>query len=151
MLGAWVREASKVQMGDSAPAGSDRIGDVLAEWYEYEDAFRPKLGYERRSSSCNFQISRQWDESDHDDRVDDDLLAARARAVAECIEKLDTRFRVAIQTEMHNRNVGRSVYRNPRNPETQAADFNAALAILAPMLAARGLIEKKIADKKKHA
>lgn len=146
MLATWVRDSVRVQMGSAMPASGDQVVGLLRDWYDYESAFRPKLGYERRAaSSAGFQISRQWDESERDDILDDELLAARAKIVAECIDKLELRFRIAIQTEMRNGAVGAQVFRNPRHANSQTADFDAAVAMLAAMLASRGLIDKKLA------
>ncbi|MEC4595474.1 hypothetical protein [Burkholderia vietnamiensis] len=152
VLVMWVRESVQTAMRNPAPEGRDHVGDVLAEWFEYESSYRPKLGIEGRS---RYRASRQWDEADLDYAVDDELLAARARAVSECIERLEPRMRAAIYAEMRNRSsdadvrvrnvtVGAAVFRNARFTEVSRSDFEMAIAKLAPMLAAKGLVDKTL-------
>lgn len=159
VLVMWVRESAQTKMRNPTPEGRDRVGDVLAEWFEYESAYRPSLGIEGRS---RYRASRQWDEADLDYTVDDELLAARARAVAECIARLEPRLRAAIYAEMRNRSgdadarsrnvtVGAAVFRNPRFAAVSRADFDTAIAMLAPMLAAKGLVDKTLACASNHA
>jgi hypothetical protein len=152
MLATWVRDSARFHMGSAMPASGDQVVGLLRDWYEYESAYRPKLGYERRSaSSAGFRISQQWDERERDDSLDDQLLAARAKVVDACIDKLEPRFRIAIQTHMSNDAAGAQVFRNPRHAESQAADFDAAVAMLAAMLASQGLIDKKLAVRENRA
>jgi hypothetical protein len=163
MLATWVRDSARFQMGSAMPASGDRVNDVLSDWYEYEKTYRPKLGFEPRAAmSSGFQSSRQWDQSESDDGIDEALSAARAQIVADCIDKLEPRLRIAIQTEMRNRSAalqvemrnlaaGASVYRDVRHVEANPADFRAAVALLIPMLTAHGLIDKKLAGCKNRA
>lgn len=159
VLAMWVRESVQTKMRNPTPEGRDRVGEVLAEWFEYESAYRPKLGIDGRS---RYRASCQWDEADLDYAIDDELLAARARTVAECIARLEPRLRTAIYAEMRNRSgdadvrvrnvtVGATVFRNPRFADVSRSDFDAAIAVLVPMLSAKGLIEKNLARSKNPA
>ncbi|HDR9052661.1 TPA: hypothetical protein QDB02_000343 [Burkholderia vietnamiensis] len=162
VLAMWVRESVQTKMRNPTPEGHDRVGEVLAEWFEHERSYRPKLGFERRGSAGRYRISRQWDEADVDYETDNELVAERARIVGECIDRLEPRLRAAIYAEMRNRSgdadarvrnvtVGAAVFRNPRVAEVSREDFNAAVAMLAPMLAAKGLVDKVLARASNHA
>lgn len=143
MLATWVRNVGKAEMSETQPARPDIVLDTLLEWYEVQDSYRPKLGFDRASpASTGFAISRQWlDDDEIGDEIDSAIRARRASEVEKCIDRLDARFRAAIQTEMRNRLSGASVFSSVRNAGTHDADFRAALALLKPMLAARGLLD----------
>lgn len=162
VLVTWMRESARVHMSDPMPEGRDRVTDVLTEWFEHERAYRPKLGFERRASAGRYRISRQWDEADLDYETDSELLADRARAVAECIDRLEPRLRAAVYAEIRNRSgeaaaqvrnvtVGAAVFRNARYVDVSRTDFDAAIALLVPMLAAKGLINKNLARSENRA
>ncbi|MCW3657557.1 hypothetical protein K6L27_05165 [Burkholderia cenocepacia] len=162
VLMTWMREGAQVQMRNPVPDGRDRVGEVLAEWFEHERSYRPKLGFERRGAAGRYRISRQWDEADVDYETDSELVADRARVVAECIDRLAPHLRAAIYTEMRNRSgdadtrvrnvlVGASVFRNPRVAEVSRSDFEAAIALLVPMLVAKGLVDKSLASASNRA
>ncbi|TDY26284.1 hypothetical protein B0G81_6794 [Paraburkholderia sp. BL6665CI2N2] len=143
MLGAWMRDGGRVQMGAVHPARPDLVPDVLLDWYEVQDSYRPKLGFDRATrNSKDFRISRQWmEENDLDDDIDAQLRAGRAEVVEKCVASLELQFRVAIQTEMRNRLAGASVFANGRSSGQHETDFRAACALLKPMLAAHGLLD----------
>ena len=162
VLVTWMRESARVQMSNPMPQGHDRVTDVLTEWFEHESSYRPKLGFERRGSAGRYRISRQWDEADLDYDTDSELLADRARVVAECIDRLEPRLRAAVYAEMRNRSseadaqvrnvaVGAAVFRNVRHVDVSRTDFEAAIALLVPMLAAKGLIDKNLARSENRA
>lgn len=143
MLATWVRNGVKAEMNDSQPARREAVLDTLLEWYEFQAEYRPKLGFERRASeSSGFRISRQWlDDNELDDEIDTQLRAQRAEQIERCVDRLEPRFRAAIQTEMRNRLAGATVFSSARNAGTHEADLRAALALLKPMLSARDLLD----------
>lgn len=162
VLMTWMREGAQVQMRNPMPAGRDRVDEVLAEWFDHERSYRPKLGFERRGSAGRYRISRQWDEADADYETDSEIVAERARVVAECIDRLEPRLRAAIYAEMRNRSgdadarvrnvmVGAAVFRNPRVADVSRSDFETAIALLAPMLVAKGLVDKCLASASNRA
>lgn len=146
VLMTWMREGSQVQMRDPVPQARDELGELLAEWFEYERNFRPHLGFKSWSLASREYFADDGTRSD--DEVDAALLAGRARIVAECIETLAVPLRVALRTEMHNLSTGATVFRNPRSQVTHGADYQAALLLMRRMLVDRGLIEKPLAARK---
>jgi hypothetical protein len=149
MLVTWMQNGATMEMSQQQPARpaqatrQDAVIDTLLEWYEFQAEYRPKLGFERRSrESSGYRISRQWlEEADIDDEIDTHIRAQRAEEVERCVDRLEPRFRAAIQTEMRNRLAGASVFSSSRNAGTHDADLRAALALLKPMLSGRGLLD----------
>lgn len=123
---------------------ADEIDAVLTEWYEWSQAYEPALGHGRASASCrDFKISNQWmDYDDLSEAVDRQLRAATGEAVDPLIQKLSLQHRVAVMTACRNFVAGAFVFRNPRSPETQDADYDEAKRILHPGLFGKGLILK---------
>lgn len=121
---------------------ADEIDAVLTEWYEWSQAYEPALGHGRASASCRgFKISDQWmDYDDLSEVVDRQLRSATGEAVDPLIQKLSLAHRVAVMTAARNFVAGSWVFRNPRSPGTQDADYAEAKAIMRPALHAKGLI-----------
>jgi hypothetical protein len=132
--------------------GHDEIDDILYDWYVFSQSYQPALGYGRADSTCrDFTISRQWMEYDElSEMVDHKLREGVAKAVEPLIFELTLRQRMAIQTAMRNMDAGRTVWTNPRYPETQESDYAEAKEALRPKLFAKGLLNspcKPCADK----
>jgi hypothetical protein len=127
---------------DAIPA--DDIDAVLIDWYEWSQGFRPVAGYKDADSTCrDFKISNQWmDYEDLSEVVDYQLLSATGEAVEPIILALGLQHRVAVMTAARNFIAGALVFINPRNPETQDADYAAAKAMMRPALFAKGLINR---------
>lgn len=123
---------------------ADEIDAVLTEWYEWSQAYEPALGHGRASASCrDFKISNQWmDYDDLSEVVDHQLRVATGEAVDPLIQKLSLAHRVAVMTACRNFVAGAVVFRNPRSPATQDADYAEAKHLLRPGLFAKGLILK---------
>ncbi|PQV50988.1 hypothetical protein [Paraburkholderia sp. BL21I4N1] len=121
---------------------ADEIDAVLTEWYEWSQAYEPALGHGRASASCrDFKISNQWmDYDDLSDTVDRQLRTATGEAVDPLIQKLSLDHRVAVMTAVRNFVAGAAVFRNPRNPSTQDADYAEAKRVMRPGLLAKSLI-----------
>jgi hypothetical protein len=121
---------------------ADEIDAVLTEWYEWSQAYEPALGHGRASASCrDFKISNQWmDYDDLSDTVDRQIRAATGEAVDPIIQKLSLDHRVAVMTAVRNFVAGAVVFRNPRNPATQDADYAEAKRLMCPALFAKGLL-----------
>jgi hypothetical protein len=122
---------------------ADEIDAVLTEWYEWSQGYEPALGYGRASASCrDFKISNQWMDYDElSEIVDHQLRAATGESVDPLIQRLSLVHRVAVMTACRNFVAGALVFRNPRSPETQEADYAEAKALLKPQLSAKGLID----------
>lgn len=122
---------------------ADEIDAVLTEWYEWSQAYEPALGHGRASASCrDFKISNQWmDYDDLSETVERQLRAATGEAVDPIIQKLSLDHRVAVMTAVRNFVAGALVFRNPRNPATQDADYAEAKRLMRPALIAKSLIQ----------
>lgn len=120
----------------------DAIDDLLLQWYEWSRGYKPALDYDRAAASCrDFRISNQW--MDYDELsaiVDHQLRAATGEAVDPLIQRLSLAHRVAVMTACRNFVAGSLVFRNPRNPDTQDADYAEAKRLIRPALIAKGLI-----------
>lgn len=123
----------------------DRIDELLFDWFEWSRSYAPALGHGGAEPACRgFQISRQWmDYDDLNEEVERNLTAMHGRAIEPMVLRLDTRYRLAINTAMSNFAVGASVWVNPRHPDTQQHDYAEAKAILCPQMVAVGLLEKR--------
>jgi hypothetical protein len=121
---------------------ADEIDAVLTEWYEWSQAYEPALGYGRADPTCrDFKISNQWmDYDDLSEVVDRQLRAATGEAVDPLIQKLSLAHRVAVMTAVRNFVAGAVVFRNPRSPASQDADYAEAKRLLRPALFAKNLI-----------
>lgn len=122
----------------------DKIDELLLDWFEWNQNYSPALGYGRAEPACrNFRISRQWmDYDDLNSEVEWNLKENVGKVLEPMIHALDTRYRVAINTAMRNFQEGHAVWLNPRYPDTQDADYDAAKAILCPKMVIAGLLEK---------
>jgi len=122
----------------------DQIDELLLDWYSYQSEYTPNLDYGGADPACrDFRISRQWmDYDDLDAEVERNLKAAVGKVIEPMIHKLDTRYRLAINTAMRNFLSGSAVWVNPRYPQTQEEDYARAKAILCPKLVSAGLLEK---------
>jgi hypothetical protein len=122
----------------------DRIDELLCDWYEYQAGYTPDLDYGGADPACrDFRISRQWmDFDDLNDEVERNLKAAVGKIIEPMIHKLDTRYRLAINTAVRNFLSGSAVWVNPRHAQTQDEDYERAKAILCPKLVAAGLVER---------
>lgn len=118
----------------------DEIDDLLVDWYDWQQSYRPKLGYGRADVACRgYQAG--WRESD--DLAD--IAEANARkhvceAVEACVARLDLRARVAIQTEMRSR-FSSAVWTSIRLGGELADEYARAKAMLRPLFEAKDLIE----------
>ncbi len=119
----------------------DEIDELLADWYDWQQSYRPKLGYGRADVACRgYQAG--WRESD--DLADIAEANARKRvceAVEACVSRLDLRARVAIQTEMRSR-YSSPVWSSIRLPGELADEYDRAKRMLEPLLLAADLIDR---------
>lgn len=114
----------------------DAIDELLLEWYEYEDSYRPALGYGRADPACrNYRPGRYRDSDELADLAERSARRQVCEAVGECVRKLELRYRIAIQTVMRNRVAGASVWRAGRlNGEDPEKVYPEAKRALAPLL-----------------
>lgn len=122
----------------------DRIDELLLDHYEWQSSYTPNLDYGGADPACrDFRISRQWmDYDDLDAEVERNLKEAVGKVIEPMVHKLDTRYRLAINTAMRNFLSGAAVWINPRYPQTQDEDYARAKAILCPQMVLAGLLEK---------
>ncbi|MEX3690807.1 hypothetical protein AB3X91_11820 [Paraburkholderia sp. BR14263] len=123
----------------------DEIDAVLIDWYEWSEGYAPALGYGRADATCRgFKISRQWMEYDDlSSAVDGQLRASTGKAVEPIVLGLALHHRIAVTTAVRNFIAGGVVFRNPRSPETQDADYADAKRAMMPALVVKGLIRGK--------
>lgn len=117
------------------------IDELLADWYDYEASYRPKLGYGRVDSAFRDHRSRWQESEDLADRAQENARKAVCEAVGACVQRLDLRARVAIQTEMRNRFSEADVWSAFRLPGPLDEEYARAKKLLAPLLIERDLIE----------
>jgi hypothetical protein len=121
----------------------DDIDVVLLDWYEWSERYAESVGYSGSDSTCReYRASRQWMTYDElGEQVDAHLQAEIGKIVEPIILSLGVRHRIALTTAMRNMVVGKEVWRNPRHPETQDADYEDAKAAMRPKFYAKGLIK----------
>ncbi|VVE00353.1 hypothetical protein PIN31115_02071 [Pandoraea iniqua] len=132
---------------------SDEIDDLLEDWYDWQQSYRPKLGYGRADPACREYRSGWRESADLADIAD---AAARKRvceAVDACVSRLDLQARIAIQTEMRNRFsevqtklrnsfAGAQVWRSIRLTGTIEDEYARAKRMLLPHLLERELVDR---------
>ncbi|MEM5366578.1 hypothetical protein V4C53_11095 [Paraburkholderia azotifigens] len=120
----------------------DEIDDVLTQWYEWSQTYKPALGFGGASVSCRgFRISNQW--MDHDDLshlVDSQLRETVGRAVDPIVMRLAIHHRIAVMVVVRSFAAGDAVDQNPYKPTGQDEDYAEAKAVMRPALIARGLL-----------
>jgi hypothetical protein len=123
---------------------SDKIDEVLIEWFEWSEGYRAVAGYKGADSTCrDFKISNQWmDFEELSEQVDHQLLGMTGELVEPIIMALNMQHRVAVMTAMRNFAAGSFVFTNPRSPATQDADYADAKEVMRPKLVAKGLINR---------
>ncbi|SKD04458.1 hypothetical protein SAMN05445504_9233 [Burkholderia sp. CF099] len=121
----------------------DEIDRLLLDWHEWNLGWELVPGYPRDAGFEGFQSSRQW--MDHDElneEVDRRIIEGHARLIDPLVTALDTRLRIAVNTAVRNLAAGTEVWRNPRWPATQDADYERAKEVLAAKLIVLGLLCK---------
>ncbi|MBN3758383.1 hypothetical protein G3N95_36120 [Paraburkholderia sp. Tr-20389] len=123
----------------------DTIDRALLAWHEWNSGWQPCASYPRDASFAGqYHSSSQWaTPEDTDDVIDRHLVEQTARLLDPLVAALDVRLRIAINMAMRNFEAGASVWRNPRSPATQEADYARAKRLLAPKLMALGLIGRE--------
>jgi hypothetical protein len=74
------------------------------------------------------------------EEVDRRIIESHARVIDPLVLTLDVRLRLAVNTAVRNVGAGSEVWRIPRWPATQDADYTRAKAVLGPSLVSSGLI-----------
>lgn len=111
--------------------------ELLVEWHDWTDSYRPALGMDRVSASCrDARSSRQYEDSTA--ASCGRLHTNEMQSVAFCVDQLPLAQRLAVGLEMKNRRARAHVWRNP------AADtYDNALVALCPLMRRRGLFDGK--------
>jgi len=123
---------------------SDEIDEVLIEWFEWSEGYRAVAGYKGADSTCrDFKISNQWmDYEELSEQVDHQLLGITGELVEPIILALNMPHRIAVMTAVRNFAAGSVVFKNPRSPATQDADYADAKEAMRPKMIAKGLIKR---------
>jgi hypothetical protein len=110
--------------------------ELLVEWHDWTDAYRPALGYDRASASCReARSSRQYEDST--EASCGRLHQNEMESVAFCVDQLPVAQQVAIGLEMKNR-------RSARVWRSAAADtYMDSIAAICPIMRRRGLFDGK--------
>ncbi|WP_175740014.1 hypothetical protein [Burkholderia ambifaria] len=124
----------------------DEIDELLADWYDWQQSYRPKLGYGRADPACRDYRSRGTDSDDLADIADARSRKVICEAVDACVSRLTLPARIAIQTEMRNRFVGTKVWGSVRQ---ERMEYSEAKELLRPILEARDLIQPLVNHRKK--
>ncbi|MDN7894454.1 hypothetical protein QZM93_38295 [Burkholderia cepacia] len=120
---------------------NDEIDDLLEDWYDWQQSYRPKLGYGGADPACREYRSGWRESSDLAEAADMRARKAVCEAVDACVSRLDLRGRVAIQTEMRNRVSGARSWSSIRLQTPLADEYARAKEFLRPMFEARDLVE----------
>ena len=120
----------------------DDIDDVLIQWYEWSQSYKPALGFSGASASCRgFRISNQW--MDHDDLshlVDSQLLENVGRAVDPIVMDLAMHHRTAVMVVVRNFVTGAAASQNPDDSAILVEVYAEAKSVMRPAFIARGLL-----------
>jgi hypothetical protein len=120
----------------------DEIDELLEDWYDWQQSYRLKLGFERVDPACRGYQSGWRESADLADIADERARKILCEAADACIQKLDLRARVAIQTEMRNRFSDGSVWSSVRLPGALNDEYLRAKRMLEPHLLACRLIDE---------
>jgi hypothetical protein len=111
--------------------------ELLVEWHDWSDSYRPALGVDRVSASCReARSSRQYEDST--EASCGRLHLNEMQSVAFCVYQLPTAQQVAIGIEMKNRRVRAKVWRNDL-----ADSYENSVAAICPIMRRRGLFDGK--------
>lgn len=115
-----------------------RLADeLLVEWHDWSDSYRPALGADRVSASCReARSSRQYDDST--EASCGRLHVNEMRSVAFCVDQLPVTQQIAIGIEMKNRRSRAKVWSSEG-----AATYASALESVCPLMRRRGLFDGK--------
>ena len=120
----------------------DEIDELLEDWYDWQQSYRLKLGFERVDPACRGYQSGWRESADLADIADERARRLTCEAIDVCVQKLDLRARVAIQTEMRNRLSDSAVWSSVRLPGELGEEYARAKRLLEPMLLDCRLIDE---------
>ncbi|WP_157639449.1 hypothetical protein [Burkholderia ubonensis] len=127
----------------------DEIDELLEDWYDWQQSYRPKTGYGRVSSAFRDHRARWQDSDDLADIAQERARKAVCEAIEACVSQLDLRARVAIQTEMRNRFSGAKTWSSIRLPGTLGDEYARAKEMLRPMFEDRDLVDPLVNPSKR--
>lgn len=111
--------------------------ELLVEWHDWSDSYRPALGADRVSASCReARSSRQYDDST--EASCGRLHVNEMQSVAFCVDQLPVTQQIAIGIEMKNRHSRAKVWRSEG-----ATTFEVAIETIRPIMRRRGLFDGK--------
>ncbi|MCA8026426.1 hypothetical protein [Burkholderia cepacia] len=120
---------------------NDEIDGLLEDWYDWQQSYRPKLGFGGADPACR-EYRAGWRESnDLADAADARARKAACEAIDACVSRLDLPCRVAIQTHMRNRFSGADVFSSMR-VEDLDDHYQRAKRLLQPMFEAAGILDR---------
>jgi hypothetical protein len=111
--------------------------ELLVEWHDWTDSYRPALGMDRVSASCREALSgRQYEDST--EASCGRLHNNEMQSVAYCVYQLPIAQQIAIGIEMKNKTSRAKVWRS------ESADtYENALIAVCPIMRRRGLFDGK--------
>lgn len=111
--------------------------ELLVEWHDWTDQYRPALGVDRVSASCReARSSRQYEDST--EASCGRLHTNEMQSVAFCVHQLPVPQQIAIGLEMKNRLSRARVWRSDH-----ADTYVNSLAAIRPLMKKRGLFDGK--------
>lgn len=121
---------------------SQRLEQLILDWYHWARADREFLGYSRVSPMFRGVASACGGVHDDEDEVDARIKRYNSEVVDACVGELPIQMRAAIGVHARNKAAGAAVHRNPRyNREDQQLIYQAAKEELCAMLVRRGLVD----------
>lgn len=115
-----------------------RLADeLLVEWHDWTDSYRPALGVDRVAASCReARSSRQYEDST--EASCGRLHLNEMQSVAFCVYQLPIPQQVAIGIEMKNRRSRAKVWRSEHGDS-----YENSLSAIRPIMKKRGLFDGK--------
>ena len=129
-------------------ARSEQIEELLIAWHRWQDSYRPAMGFPRCDPSlrdCEIPATGQT-AAEKAEVADAKIWKRNSEAVEACVDALPKwEHRAALQTVLHNKRVGVSVFSNPRlSAEDSHRFYQEAKELLYPRFVTRGLIKIEV-------
>jgi len=115
-------------------AMDNEIDALLEDWYDWQQSYRPKLGFGRADSACRGYQSGRRESVDLAEIADERVRRLTCETIDACVSQLDLTARIAIQVEMRNRFSEARVWSSNRIPVGQDEAYKRAKGMLEPIL-----------------
>jgi hypothetical protein len=123
----------------------DEVDEALYEWYRWSRGYQEVHEHANSDATCrDFRASRQWmDYEDLSELVDYQLRKHKGELIDPIISTLGLQHRMAVNIAMRNMEVGYSVWKSGRHPDTQEQDYRDAKHLMLPKLIIKGVVNPK--------